>query len=98
MGRGVATEHTTEERRRNAEQRHLDSVRARPPNLWSELEAKLLLHDLMAKASGEQRRLALLRLGGCTLTEAARTQGMSVKRAQRLLKELHSDYLLLHSE
>ncbi len=98
MGRGVATEHRTEERHRNAEQRYLDDPRARPPNLYSELETQLVFHDLLAGASEEQHRLALLRLRGCSMSEAAQAQGMGVKRARRLLRELHSDYLLLHSE
>lgn len=98
MGRGVATEHRTEERRRSAEKRYLDSERARPPNLYHELEAQLALRDLMAGASEEQHQLAVMRLRGCSLAEAAQAQGMGVKRARRLLKELRSDYLLLHSE
>lgn len=98
MGRGVATEHRTEERRWSAEKRYLDSERVRPPNLYNELEAQLLLRDLMAGASEEQHQLAVMRLRGCSLAEAAQAQGMGVKRARRLLKELRSDYLLLHSE
>ena len=98
MGRGVSTDHRTEERRRNAEQRYLDTVQTATTNLYAELETQLIFHDLMAGASEEQHRLALLRLRGCSMAEAARAQGMGVKRARRLLKELHSDYLLLHSE
>lgn len=98
MGRGVATEHRTEERRRNAERRYLDSARIRPSNLYSELESQLLFHDLMAGASEEQHRLALLRLRGCSLAEAAQAQGMGVKRARRLLNELRQNYLLLNVE
>ena len=98
MGRGVATEHRTEERRRNAEQRYLDSTQGRPPNLFEELEAQLIFHDLMAGASKEQHQLALSRLRGCSMAEAAQTLGMGVKRARRLLKDLRSDYLLLYSE
>ena len=98
MGRGVATEHRTEERRRSAEKRYLDDPRARPPNLHHELEAQLALRDLMAGASEEQHQLAVMRLRGCSLAEAAQAQGMGVKRARRLLKELRQDYLLLNAE
>ena len=98
MGRGVASEHRAEERRRNAEQRYLESARGRSPNLSEELETQLIFHSLTAGASKEQRQLALLRLQGLSLTEAAQAQGMGVKRARRLLKDLHSDYLLLYSE
>lgn len=93
MGRGVATEHRTEERRRNAEQRYLDSARDRPSNLCEELEAQLIFHDLMAGASEEQHQLARLRLQGLSLAEAAQAQGMGVKRARRLLKDLRSDFI-----
>lgn len=95
MGRGVATEHRTEERRWNAEKRYLDCAWARPSSLYSEPEDQLLLHDLMAGASEEQHQLALLRLQGCSIAEAAQAQGMGVKRARRLLKELHRDYQAL---
>lgn len=98
MGRGIATEHRAEERRRNAEQRYLDSMRVRQSNFYSGLEDQLLFHDLMAGASEEQHRLALLRLRGCSLAEAAQAQGMGVKRARRLLNELRQDYLLLNVE
>ena len=98
MGRGVASEHRAEERRRNAEQRYLESARSRSPNLSEELEAQLIFHSLTAGASDEQRQLAQLRLQGLSLREAAQVQGMGVKRARRLLKDLHSDYLLLYSE
>ena len=61
-------------------------------------EARLTLCDLMAGASEEQHRLALSRLRGCTMAEAAQLQGMGVKRARRLLKELRQDHLLLNTE
>ena len=98
MGRGVATEHRTEERRRNAEQRYLDDPGGRPPNLREELETRLIFHDLIAEASEEQHRLALLRLQGCSMAEAAQAQGMGVKRARRLLKDLRGNYQPLYSE
>lgn len=98
MGREIAQSRRAEARQQATERRYLESIRARPPNLDSELEAQLLLHDLLTGASEEQHRLALLRLRGCSLSEAAQAQGMGVKRARRLLKELHRDYLILHSE
>lgn len=92
MGRGVATEHKAEERRRSAEQRYLDTVRVGNPDPHAGLEDRLLFRDLMAGASEEQHRLALLRLRGCSLAEAAKAQGMGVKRARRLLNELYRAY------
>lgn len=98
MARSVAAERRAEECRRQAEQRYLAAVPVRPPSLDTGAEEHLLLRDLMAGASQEQHRLALLRLRGCTLKEAAQIQGMGVKRARRLLEELRRDHLLLNSE
>lgn len=98
MGREIAQNLRAEMRQKEAERRYLEAVRARPPNLDGDLEARLILHDLLGGASEEQHRLALLRLRGCSVPEAARLQGMGVKRARRLLKELHGDYLALYSE
>jgi DNA-directed RNA polymerase specialized sigma24 family protein len=98
MGREIAQSFRAEARQKDAERRYLETVRIRPPNLDSDLEAQLILHDLLTGASEEQRRLALLRLRGCSVLEAAQAQGMGVKRARRLLKELHSGCLALHSE
>ena len=98
MGRGVATEHRTQERSRDAERRYLESARVTPSSLYSEPEDQLLLRDLMAGASEEQHRLALSRLRGFAMKEAAQLQGMGVKRARRLLKDLRHNYLLLNTE
>lgn len=98
MGREIAQSFRAEMRQKDAERRYLESLRARPPNFDSELEAQLSLHDLFVGASEEQHRLALLRLLGYSVPEAAQAQGMDVKRARRLLKELRNDYLALHSE
>ncbi len=97
MARSVAADYRAGECRRKAEQRYLADIRARPPN-YEELEARLTLRDLMTGASEEQHRLALSRLRGCTMAEAAQLQGMGVKRARRLLKELRRDHLLLNTE
>lgn len=98
MGRGVSTEHRTQERRRNAERRYMESARGNPARLYTELETQLIFHDLMAGASEEQHQLALLRLRGCSVAEAANAREMGIKKACRLLKELRNSYLLLHSE
>lgn len=98
MGREIAQSRRTEARQRAAECRYLEAVQARPPNLDAELKVQLILHDLFAGASEEQHRLALLRLRGCSILEAAQAQGMGVKRARRLLNELRKSYFALHSE
>ena len=93
MGRGVATEHRTQERRWNAERRYLESARGDPAKLYTELETQLIVHDLRAGASEEQHHLALMRLRGCSLAEAARSQGIGVKKARRLLNELREIFV-----
>lgn len=98
MARSVAAECRTEECRRQAEQKYLETVQVRPLSLDTGVEYHLLLRDLMAGASEEQHRLALLRLRGCTLKEAARLQNVGVKCARRLLEDLRRDHLLLNSE
>lgn len=89
MARGVASDYRAGERRRQAEQRYLEDVQLPPPDL---LEERLLLHNLLSAANTEQRHLVQLRLQGCTMEEAARTQGIGIKQARRLLNELHRTY------
>ena len=89
MARGVSSDYRSEERRRQAEQRYLECAWTTPPDLLGE---RLLLHDLLSAANGEQRRLVRLRLQGRTMAEAARAQGISAKQARRLLNELHRVY------
>ena len=89
MARGVSSDYRAEERRRQAEQRYLERAWTMPPDL---LEERILLHDLLSAANGEQRRLIWLRLQGSTMAETARAQGMSTKQARRLLNELYRAY------
>lgn len=92
MARSVAADYRAEERRRGAEQRYLETVRARPPDPHRDLEGQLVLHDLISMGNEDQRRLARLRLQGYTVAEAAQARGMSGKRARKLLNELHRAY------
>ena len=89
MARGVSSDYRAEERRRQAEQRYLERAWTTPPDLLGE---RILLHDLLSAANGEQRRLIWLRLQGHTMAETARTQGISAKQARRLLSDLHRAY------
>ena len=89
MARGVSSDYRAEERRRQAEQRYLECAWTTPPDLLGE---RLLLHDLLSAANGEQRRLVRLRLQGRTMAEIAQAQGMSAKQARRLLNELYRAY------
>ena len=92
MARSVAADYRAEERRRNAERRYLETVRARPPDPRSDLEEQFVLHDLISIGNEDQRRLIQLRLQGYTVAEAAQAQGMSGKRARKLLNGLHRVY------
>lgn len=89
MGRCVSSDYRAGERRRRAEQRYLEGTQPPPTDL---LEERILLHDLLSAANGEQRRLIWLRLQGHTMPEAARAQGISAKQARRLLSDLHRAY------
>ena len=73
MARSVAADYRAEERRRNAERRYLETVRARPPDPRRDLEEQFVLQ-------------------GYTVAEAAQAQGMSGKRARKLLNGLHRVY------
>lgn len=88
MGREIAKDYRTGERRKKAERQYLESYRAKPFNIRQEAESGLILHDMFACASPEQIRLAQLRAQGYTLKEAAHTQGIQVKRAAGLLDDL----------
>jgi hypothetical protein len=92
MARSVAADYRAEERRRNAERRYLETVRARPPDPRRDLEEQFVLHDLISIGNEDQRRLIQLRLQGYTVAEAAQAQGMSGKRARKLLNGLHRVY------
>ena len=76
-------------------QKYLKTLRARPPDPFEELEAKLLLHDLAVVSSKEQYALASMRLQGYSIAETACIQGMSEKRVRGLLRELYRVYLCL---
>ena len=89
----AASPRTTGRRnRRNAERRYLETVRARPPDPRRDLEEQFVLHDLISIGNEDQRRLIQLRLQGYTVAEAAQAQGMSGKRARKLLNGLHRVY------
>lgn len=47
-----------------------------------------MFHELMTEASGEQRRLAQLRIQGYSLKEAAHVQAIQVRQARKLLDGL----------
>lgn len=98
MGQSIASYHRAESRRVESEQRYLETKLHQEQDPFTELEANLLLHDLFARSSSEQYRLAALRLQGYSIAETARTQGMTPKRVRRLLRELYHVYLQLYTK
>lgn len=88
MGRGVAAEYRAGVRRRQAERQYLLGCQVSSRDIREEAEFNLVLHDLFQDASPEQRQLAQLRAQGYSLKEAARDQGIHVKQADRLLRDL----------
>ena len=67
-------------------------------DLYSELEAKLLLQDLVSGFGARQYELASMRLQGYSLAEIAKAQGMSVDRVSKLLRVMYRAYLRLYRE
>ena len=59
-------------------------------------EADLLLHDLVSGFGDRQYELASMRLQGYTISEIARSHGMSTQRVSALLNSLYRVYLKLY--
>lgn len=97
MSQSITSFHRAEARRKEAEQRYMDTY-APPPDPFEALESRLILHGLAAMSSEQQYRLAAMRLQGYSIAETARAQGMSAKRVRRLLKELYRAYLELYTK
>lgn len=97
MRQSIASFRRAETRRKETERKYLSTLRARPPDPFEELEAKLLLHDLASVSSQEQYTLAAMRLQGYSIAETARAQGMDEKRVRGLLRELYRVYLRLYT-
>lgn len=96
MGQSISSFRRTETRRKEAERRYMETVQVETPAPYTELEQRLLLHDLAAVSSKQQYRLASLRLQGYSIAETARAQGMSPWRVRRLLRELYQVYFTLY--
>ena len=96
MKQNISAFRKAEERRKEAESRYLSTVRPRPPDLFEQLEAELLLHDLAAVSDDEQYLLASMRLQGYSIAEIARAQGMRPRRVRKLIHALYRAYLHLY--
>ncbi len=99
MNQSIASFHRAEARRKEAEQRYINEAATVSPDPFSELESRLLLHDLATMSSPKQYELASLRLQGYTIAEIASAQGVPQIRIRRILKELYRTYFrLYHNE
>ena len=94
MRQSIAAFHRSEERRKAAECAFVERL-PMATNAWDELERSLILHDLAIASSREQYAVTRLRLQGYSIREVALAQGISPKRARKLLKELYRVYLAL---
>lgn len=94
MSQSITSFHRAEARRKDAERRYM--IAATQPDPFTELEGRLLLHDLAAVSSQEQIQLAGLRLQGYTIAEIATKQGMPKIRVRRILQELYRIYFRLY--
>lgn len=88
MGSGIAAEYRAGERRRLAEQQYMMDCQTVSQDIRKEAEDRLILHELFSGASPEQRHLAQMRAQGFTMKEAADAQGIHVRQASRLLRDL----------
>lgn len=98
MGQSIASYHRTEARRQACEKRYLSTVYSCPLDPFDDMAARLLLQDLATMSSPSQYELAVMRLQGYSIAEAARAQGVSPKRIRKLLAELYRVYLKLYCE
>jgi len=96
MERSIAAFYRTEARRKEAELRCLANTSMSSCDPMEEVEARLFLHDLASISSQTQYELAVLRLQGYTIAEAAQRRGMTSKRVRKLLKELYRIYFQLY--
>ena len=81
-----------QEQRRQSHEFSYQAAHPPPDDAFDALRARLLLHDLFLLADEEQALLIRHRLHGCSLTETARREGMSVKRVRHRLKALYRAY------
>ena len=86
------TEALRQEQRRQSHEFSYQAAHPPPDDAFDALRARLLLHDLFLLADEEQALLIRHRLHGCSLTETARMEGMSVKRVRHRLKALYRAY------
>jgi len=98
MRHSIAAFRRAEARRLASEQRYADTELPEQQDLFSELEAKLLLQDLTSCFGKRQYELASMRLQGYSLAEIARAHGISVHRVSKLLRVMYRAYLRLYRE
>ena len=98
MRHSISVFRRAESRRLETEQRYIEAELPEQQDLFSELEAKLLLQDLVSGFGARQYELASMRLHGYSLAEIAKAQGMSVDRVSKLLRVMYRAYLRLYRE
>ena len=96
MKQSIASFHRAEARREAAEQRYKETVQATAPDPMAELEARLILHDLVSTASRSQYEMMALRSQGYSIAETAHSLGIAPRRVRSLLRELYRVYLKLY--
>lgn len=93
MRRSLAVYFRAEQRQLAVRLRLSDCLREKEALLWQELDAHLLLVDLLRIATPEQRALVRLRLEGHSIAGTARAMGLSSRRVSKRLKRLYQTYL-----
>lgn len=92
MKQSIASYQRTKIRCLKAEQQYCSEVSATLTDSFDEMEAVLLLQELIAHIDPHQYQIAKMRLQGYSIAETARVQRTSPKRISRLLKQMHDIY------
>ena len=98
MQQSLSAFRRTEAQRAETERQYLERNPPRSEDLFSELEADLLLHDLVSFVDPRQYALASMRLQGYSIAEIARVQGIPARRVSQIMKTLYRVYLKLYKE
>ena len=98
MRRSLSAFHREETLRLEGEKRYAETEQRAASDPFDELEARLLLHDLVSSFDGGQYELASMRLQGYSVAEIARAHGMPSRRVSGMLGAMYRVYLKLYKE
>lgn len=95
MRQSIMAFRRAEMRRQESERRYAE-IAPKPADPFEEFEYNHILHDLARVSQDGRHELAQLRLQGYSVSEIAKSHGMSAYRVRKLMKELFQVYLKLN--